>query len=384
MSTPSAQALRRQHRRCAAVLIALSAAGLLYEAGVLARTPAATRAAWLDGSAGRALNRALTLPYRDNLNTAAAALRYRFAGDLGAQVQEGCPGWLFYSDGLRARAGARAAFRRRLELMHAVVQSLRAGGVDVLVLTVPDKARVERYALCGLDQGDDMQQRWWRWQAGLAAEGAGVADVEAALAAVSPAFFRTDVHWNRHGAAAAAALVAAAARPLLRGGPAQQFSRQTGSATQERMGDLLVLAGLAQAPPHWRPPADREVPETIAALGSGGLLDEPAPPEVMVLGSSYSRRSNFAEALGMALGRAVWNRSVDGGQFAGALHTALRERARWPASVRLVVWELPELALSLPLSEAEQSLLRDGGPRSDSVNATPHSPSGAALAASAP
>ncbi len=378
MSAPDAAAgaaLAGRHRCYAAVLIALSGAGLLYEAGVLARArPApAAQAAWLSGAAGRALGRTLTLPRRERLDTAAAALRYRLLGDLGAQVAEGCPGWLFYRDGLRAGAAAPAAFRQRLALMHTVAQALRADGIELLVLTVPDKARVERHALCGLRQADDMQQRWWRWQAGLAAEGVGVAGLEATLAAASPAFFRTDVHWNRPGAAAAATLLAAAARPLLPAATGSAatppFTRRAGAAPQERVGDLLLLAGLSGAAARWRPPADREAPETLSANGAGGLLDEPAPPTVMLLGSSYSRRSNFAEALGMALGGAVWNRSVDGGQFAGALHAALAERARWPASIRLVVWELPELALSLPPGEAELALLRDGIARPAAIRA---------------
>ena len=58
-------------------------------------------AAWLDGSAGGALNRALRLPAQDTLNTWNASLRYRLLGDLGDQVAMGCPGWLFYRDGLR-------------------------------------------------------------------------------------------------------------------------------------------------------------------------------------------------------------------------------------------------------------------------------------------
>jgi alginate O-acetyltransferase complex protein AlgJ len=364
---PPAAPLRARHRLYAGALILLSGAGLLYETSVLLQAPAATlkpaRAHWLDGSNRRALTKALTLPSREQLDTAAAALRYRFFGDLGAQVREGCPGWLFYAAGLRvqtgAQAGAQAAFGQRLALMRSVVRTLRASGIEVIVLTVPDKSRIERAALCGLRQADDMQLRWQRWQANLAAEGVRVDDLEAALAAVKPAFFRTDVHWNQRGAAAAATLVAAKVRPLLPKAAAQQFTRHAAARAQERVGDLLVLAGLDQAAPRWRPPFDVEAPETIMAMAKGGLLDEPTPPAVMVLGSSYSRRSNFVESLAMALARDVWNRSVDGGEFAGALRAALQERARWPASTHVVIWELPELALSLPLGEAEQALLHD-------------------------
>jgi hypothetical protein len=34
----------------------------------------------------------------------------------------------------------------------------------------------------------------------------------------------------------------------------------------------------------------------------------------------------------------VWNQSLDGGQFSGALLAALGKRERWPASLKLVIW----------------------------------------------
>ena len=92
------------HGRNAIVAGLLLALGLVGASGDWP-TPASPAdvapAAWLDGSAGGALNRALRLPAQDTLNTWNASLRYRLLGDLGDQVAMGCPGWLFYRDGLR-------------------------------------------------------------------------------------------------------------------------------------------------------------------------------------------------------------------------------------------------------------------------------------------
>ena len=123
------------------------------------------------------------------------------------------------------------------------------------------------------------------------------------------------------------------------------------------MGDLIVLAGLEHARMGWRPELERVAPQQIEPLRSGGLLDEAPPVEVLLAGSSNGRRSHFAERLGMGLGREIWNLSLDGGQFSGALLLALKQREQWPKSLKLVVWEFSEMALSLPLTDDERSVL---------------------------
>ncbi|MNU10748.1 hypothetical protein D3C72_2580810 [compost metagenome] len=48
---------------------------------------------------------------------------------------------------------------------------------------------------------------------------------------------------------------------------------------------------------------------------------------------------------------------MDGGQFSGALLAALPQQSTWPPTVKLVIWEFSEMALSLPLTEGEQKAL---------------------------
>jgi alginate O-acetyltransferase complex protein AlgJ len=297
------------------------------------------------------------VPYAPALHRGRAAVRYRVFGDLGLQVREGCPGWLFYADGLRPPAVPRAQVRQpgvpgadalldaRVESLHRYADALRRDGIRLVVVTVPDKARVESEALCGLRQDARMTQRLDGWQHALDAAGVTRVDVLPALQAARPAYFRTDVHWNAKGAAAAAHVVGDAVLPLVGVRGDARFATQRGPV-EARVGDLLTLAGLGDVPDAWRPAPDRVVRETIQPLHSGGLLDDGPAEEIMLAGSSFSRRSNFAERLGEQLGREVWNVSLDDGQFDRALQAMWSQRATWPKSVRVVIWEMSEDALS--------------------------------------
>lgn len=316
---------------------------------------------WLDGTAGHALNQALRLPGHASLETAMTAARYRMLGDTGAQVALGCPEWLFYRDGLRPQPGTGdTPFEARKRMVLAWSQALQKDGIRTLVVAVPDKSRVESQHLCGLTVAPVLQARLVHWQQHLQSHGVDFVDLRAALQppAEGAAFFRTDVHMNPWGARTAALAVGAAALPLLGGQVgAQVFETQTPEAATPLEGDLLVLAGLQHAPAGWRPAHDLVQIPVTSPVRAGGLLDESPPVEVLLAGSSNSLRSDFPGQLGQALGREVWNLSMDGGQFSGAFMQALQQRSTWPPSVKLVIWEFSENTLSLPLSSEELRML---------------------------
>lgn len=310
---------------------------------------------WSGGELGREIDRSIDVPYSSAFQRMQAGLTYRVFGSLGMQVREGCPGWLFYADGLSPVAkfsgnGDDAILAARIAKLKTYAQALKDSGITLMVVTVPDKARVETQALCGLYQNEIMTRRLQEWQNALRALGVAQVDLLPSLQQASPAFFRTDVHWNASGAQAAATAIAPTLQSLLKGRGNQEFVVQTGAA-QERVGDLLTLANLADVPNAWRPLPDQIVSETISVQRAGGLLDEVAPPEILLAGSSFSRRSHFAERLGMQVGRELWNVSVENGKFDRALQSAWEQRATWRGSVRVLIWEMSEDALSLPASE---------------------------------
>ncbi|MBB1597221.1 cell division protein FtsQ [Achromobacter sp. UMC46] len=358
---PSDKAAAPSHRLSAFVVALLLAVGLGWGAWCLVDakiSPAeVSPAAWADGSAGSVLNKAMHMPRQAEVDTWNASVRYRVLGDLGDQVAMGCPQWLFYRDGLRQQPGVHV-FNERLRLMRHWVEELRQQQVQVLVVAVPDKSRVEADRLCGLPVSLPMRQTLDAWQDALRVQGVPFVDLRDALkAAPAPRFFRTDVHMNAQGAEAAAQRVAEAALPLLQGPGAQAFKTDAPVPAAPRMGDLIVLAGLEHARPGWRPELEVVSEQKIEPVRAGGLLDEAPPVEVLLAGTSNGRRSQFAERLGIGLGREVWNMSLDGGQFSGALQIALKQRGQWPKSLKLLIWEFSENALSLPLTPDEKAVL---------------------------
>lgn len=370
-SASAARSLGRAHTRVAwlvALLLGLGCVGALTSLGIRARDGASFDAhGWRDGTLGRSLDRAIDVPYAATFHRWQAAARYRLFGDLGHQVREGCPGWLFFADGLRApvqpghdpaeRAdGGDALTDARIATLQGYATALRGMGIQLVVVTVPDKARVQSDMLCGLQQDARMTQRLNVWDRALGANGVTHVELLPALQAARPAFFRTDVHWNGQGAQAAAQVVGATVLPLLGNGkPGDTKFTHTTAQAESRVGDLLTLANLDKVSDAWRPAPDVVAAETLQAQRSGGLLDDGPAADVLLAGSSFSRRSAFAERLGEQLGREVWNVSLDDGQFDRALQAIWRERASWPKSVRVVIWEMSEDALSMPVEPAHAS-----------------------------
>lgn len=350
---------RPAHRRVAAVWLALMAVGMAYAVAQLKGRDAVpafnASSAWV-GKAARGVEEGLQLPFKEPLETADAAWRYRMLGQLGPQVLQGCPGWLFYADGLRSPAGTDLVQAQavRVQVMQKVASALRERGVQLLVVTVPDKSRIATQQLCGLSRPAPSQMQLEGFVQALDEAGVAHVDLRRALAeeTLPLPYYRTDVHLDQAGAERAARAVADTARPLLGGEGTQEYTISEAATEQSRMGDLIVLAGLERAPDGWRPALDKEVPQTIEMVASGGLLDDGPTARVLLAGSSNSRRSNFAEQLGRHLHEPILNQSRDGGKFADAVLDVLKTPL--PDGLQLVVWELSEMSLLQPLSALER------------------------------
>ncbi|WP_323011437.1 alginate O-acetyltransferase AlgX-related protein [Castellaniella sp.] len=316
-------------------------------------------APWLNGTAEKQLDDKLMLPGYEQFQTWDAAWRYRLLGQLGPQVQQGCPGWLFYTDGLRSPiVDPLQALKQRVLLMQSLAARLRTAGLELLVVAVPDKSRILYEKLCGLHRPPSTQAILHQWgQAVTAQHIPYVALVDVLATNPTGNYYRTDVHMTQTGAAQAARAVATLARPLVDGQGDTSYQITKATHPEQRVGDLLTLAGLADAPNGWRPPPDQYTPETFSLADTGGgLLAEDSPIKVLLAGSSNSRRSNFAEQLSRDLGQPIWNLSRDGGKFADALSNALENQADWPKSLKLIIWEMSEMSLYAPLTEGEKKI----------------------------
>ena len=324
--------------------------------------PTLNQEAFLAGRTAAAVNHIMAhdLPMDGALRGAGGVLRWGVFGSGGPQVRVGCEGWLYLTEELRPWEGAAAAMAERAAGLARLQRALAARRITLLIAVTPDKARVHPEQLCGAPLSAQARARHADFLALLDREGAAHVPVLPALqAAGGELWLRTDTHWNHRGAALVAGLIAQAARglPMERPGGFRTENADPASIP----GDLLRLMNLDHVPDLLRPPPDMVAAQrTIAPGAANGLLDDAAPPQVVLLGSSYSVNGDFHGALQRALGAEVANLAQPGGGFAGAALRYFASPAWRETPPRLVVWEVLERAVGQPLGEAERRLLAEG------------------------
>jgi alginate O-acetyltransferase complex protein AlgJ len=298
-------------------------------------------------------------------------LSWQLSRDLGPRVREGELNWLFLNDELTPHVNAAQSAAKRAQQVMALQQRLAASGTQLLVVVVPDKSRIARAHLGTLHRPEAFTDRVKQWTDPLAQAGVEVLDLSAALATLQrqgePVFLRTDSHWTEAGAEAAAALVAQRIQSL---GAWRQVSPSASRVslkdrvTTVRPGDLVKLAGLDGLPIGLQP--RRELAQqsrfevgrdaTVAGAGQSSdagnadLFGDAELPSIALIGTSFSRNSNFVPFLEQKMHRQVANFALDGGDFDGAARAYLRSAAFKQTPPKLLVWEIPERVLTADLN----------------------------------
>lgn len=331
-------------------------AGMLVLLCRLLPAPAAKPGDWLSGGVTARLDRQLarSVPRSTALDGWLNGLLFAATGDAGPQVRQGCPGWLFLAEETASTPHGVANFRQRLRLAGLLQADLKRRGIALLTLPVPDKVEQARAQLCGLAVSAQARGRRSAWQA--ASPALGLHQVDLSRGWPSPAYWRTDSHWDRTGATLAANRVAAAMPPLAQGAAgagAAVFRAVTAPSAQPRTGDLYRLAELG---PPFGPAPEYDHAVTLDIERGGALLDDVAAPQVLLAGSSYSLNSGFIDALQLALQQDVSQQSRAGSGYAGSLLDLLRHPQRLDG-VKVVVWEWPLRVLYQPLTDAELAYL---------------------------
>lgn len=322
-----------------------------------------TGAAFLEGQTMRNIADALArAPQPLAAADVARAANWLLLHDLGPQVRQGCPDWLFLAEELSPHEGAANNMAQRAAMVTQVHRALGRDGIRLLVAVVPDKSRVAHTHLCSLQRGTALQGRVAAWAALLQDAGVPTLDLYATLAAMQAhgeeAFFRTDTHWTEDGAQRAAEAVALAVRAHgWNPEPVQQYDTVR-AAPVARPGDLVRLAGIDKLPTRWQP-----APETAraarftlrSATEEDDLFGDTQLPRTVLIGTSFSRTSGFAGFLADALRTPVINFGRDGGNFSGGAAAYFQDPVWRQTPPRIVIWEIPERTLQQPVAAAERA-----------------------------
>jgi alginate O-acetyltransferase complex protein AlgJ len=298
------------------------------------------------------------------------AVNWGLAGDAGPSVRTGCANWFFLSEELDSFADAAQSAQARAQITSAMSRKLQASGIHLMVALVPDKSRIEQAQLCGLHRPAAFVSRLDNWQAQLRQAGVDVLSLEPTLQALPGArYYQTDSHWNEQGAyASAAAIVAHLINNKRLPAPATPPSAAAlQRQTIARPGDLLRVSNLDGVPAWMRPATEQAQLTTIAAPSAPAstapaqddLFDDAGLPPLAVVGTSFSRTSNFVPFLSHQLSAPVANLAKDGGNFEGAALAYFNSKTFTQSPPKVVLWEVPERMLQKPLTSAERKWLAE-------------------------
>jgi alginate O-acetyltransferase complex protein AlgJ len=296
------------------------------------------------------------VPGSHSIDGVVAGLEYSFLNDAGAQVRTGCRGWLFLGEELFEVEGGEQNLIDRASLARLFANYFQKRHIRFAMLTVPDKARIERTELCAQQSSDQEQIRLKSWKAlALAVPAIQIVSLDGWPSGAT--YWRTDTHWNRIGARFAAARTAEAVRTALIKDAIELSNVSIAKDSQPRPGDLMHLSNLSNAPLVLRPPADFDRSVAVIWNRAGGLLDTGPPADVLLVGSSFSRNSGFIDSLALDLKHEVVQLGEDGSEFDGSLLDLLEKHRKALAKAKAVIWEFPERSLSQDLTAKERSIL---------------------------
>ncbi|MDE1174082.1 MAG: hypothetical protein PW790_10495 [Parvibaculaceae bacterium] len=298
------------------------------------------------------------LPGGHYLVTADRVSAYLLFHDLGTRVRPGCDNWLFLADELMVYPDAEAHLMVRARMVGQVEQALKEKGVNLVVAVVPDKSRVSGEHLCGVDRPARFESRLGDFVTALRAQKISTVNLLDVLSLPGGEhYYRTDTHWNQPGARLAAEAVAGQLRDAGLAPPPGALWKISMGASQERVGDLIRLAGLSDVAVPYRPKGDMVALQTLeapAAEGGSDLFGDTRLPGIVDIGTSYSNNSNFVDYISAALSSPVANMARDGGDFSGSAVAYFTNPAFLQTPPKVVIWEIPERVLEQPLTQQEK------------------------------
>lgn len=268
-------------------------------------------------------------------------------------LRQGRDGWLF-----RDRADFRV-LKPLDEDIRAGVEALAAAltqrGTNLVIVVPPTRGiaaagEIDRAdpAQAGFDVAAAVAAYHARLQEFRAA-GAIVPDILAHDADLGADFFlRRDTHWSAEGARVAARAVAGALRDVPAYGVLPKRAFVTEAAGSEEAAERMGEAAEKMCDIEIEPQRANLYRTSPAGADAAALLADAPPPQVVLVGTSFSRRddgdSNFTGFLEEALSADVLNAAVSGGGADASITAYLASAEFRKAPPKILIWEFPAYA----------------------------------------
>jgi alginate O-acetyltransferase complex protein AlgJ len=285
-------------------------------------------------------------PFRNFGIDAFGSLSYFAFHEARSGAQIGSSGVLFSNEEFETSPKTPDRIASAIRHIADVNALLKSRGITLIIAPLPLKADIESRHLGQLRLPSELQERYPKVLAALAATGVKTVDLRGRFLLAgqeTPMFLASDTHWTPDGAATAAEALALASQPLEL--PGEKAFDLTNGEPVEHVGDLRKFVRLLPWLEYFGPRHDRiSLVNATPRPGSeeAGLFDEVAVPVVLV-GTSYSANPAFGfEAhLKAALQRDVLNLSEEGkGPFV-PMQSFLKSAVLKDTPPQLVIWEMP-------------------------------------------
>jgi alginate O-acetyltransferase complex protein AlgJ len=308
------------------------------------------RRALVDGRPAVAVDAAIEAhhPFREVAVPIIAALRYTILRQGNPGVVVGRDGRLFTREEVEWHGDDSVRLADRVDYIIDVDRRLATAGVDLVVLLVPSKARidVEHLPLRLRSAADHPRLRRTRDELGRE----GIRVVEPAEILEGRHFFLRDTHWTPEGAGIAAAAIA---RALTHRVPSETEFELREQPAQLLVGDLMNFVPLGALNDLLGPGAEVFRPVVaVPVTDESATADLFGTPEIPValVGTSYSAddRWSFVDQLRRHLGADVLEVSRAGSGPFVPMDAYLRSETFDEIPPRAVIWEIPERYLTLP------------------------------------
>jgi alginate O-acetyltransferase complex protein AlgJ len=280
--------------------------------------------------------------------------------DLGPRVREGKNNWLFLNDELLIHPNRDKNAASRAKEIIDIKQRLAQQEIKLLVVLVPDKSRIESEYLGSQHRAKVLESRLQDWESLLTKNGVNVVNLTGILTNTKlhgrDPYLRTDTHWNEDGAAIASKILAEKIKWLKISVMPAQITSIANQSEELRPGDLVKLAGIDWLPLGLQPLPEKALQSSFKVdqiqskktfKANDELFGDDNLPNIALIGTSFSRTSQFVPYLEMQLQSKIGNFALDGGDFSGAAKAYFNSPSFKDTPPKLLIWEIPERVIEM-------------------------------------